>query len=219
MNEYFSNLASQLSGKENTETDFKTVLKNLPTNNNAENQFTIQHTSCYEEVNKNFLSLKNDCSDSGYDDIPARFIKPVADYYDIPVVHIINSCIDRKIFPRQWKTARVCPIPKVESPTCVKDYRPISILPVLSKIYERVILNQLCSFIERNNLYNETQPGFRKGHTTNTLLLKLRDDIKKAMSKSEVTVSILIDYSKAFDTIDHEMLLQKLNNLNFSPFC
>ena len=109
------------------------------------------------------------------------------------MVHIINTLIDQEIFPKQWKISRVCPIPKTDNPTSIKDYRPISVLSVLSKVYERVILNQLCSFIETQNLYNINQSGFRKGHSTNTLLLKLRDDIRTAMNRSEVTLSILID--------------------------
>ena len=86
----------------------------------------------------------------------------------------------------------------------------------MSKIFERVILKQLCNYIETNHLYNTTQSGFRKGHSTSTLLLKLRDDIRKAMKKSEITLTILIDFSKAFDTIDHRVLLNKLYKLNFS---
>lgn len=86
----------------------------------------------------------------------------------------------------------------------------------MSKIYERVILNQLCTYIEQRHLYKTTQSGFRKGHSTSTLLLKLRNDIRTAMSKSEITLAILIDNSKAFDTIDHGILLKKLHNLNFS---
>ena len=125
-------------------------------------------------------SLKSDCS-SGHSNIPVLYLKPV--------VHIINTSIDQEIFPKQWKISRVCPIPKTENLISMKDYRPISVLSVLSKVYERVILNQLCSFIETQNLYNINQSGFRKGHSTNTLLLKLRDDIRTAMNGSEVTVS------------------------------
>ena len=68
------------------------------------------------------------------------------------MVHIINTLIDQEIFPKQWKISRVCPIPKTDNPTSIKDYRPISVLSVLSKVYECVILNQPCSVIETQNL-------------------------------------------------------------------
>ena len=131
-------------------------------------------------------------------------------------MHIINTSIDQEIFPKQWKISRVCPIPKTDNPTSIKDYRPISVLSVLSKVYERVILNQLWSFIKTQNLYSINQSGFRKGHSTNTLLLKLRDDIRMAMNRSEVALSILVDYSKAFDSIDNRILLEKLQNMNLA---
>ena len=146
-----------------------------------------------------------------------RFIKPVSDHLISPLVHIINNLIDKKVFPNSWKIARVCPIPRVDQPTLVKDFRPISVLPILSKVYERVILKQLCNFIEKESLYTTTQSDFRKGHSTTTILLKIRDDIKRAMNKSEVTLAILIDYSKAFDTIDQNILLEKLLKFNLSP--
>ena len=91
--------------EDNKVTDFETILKNLLTNNN-ENQFMIQQAS-YEEISKCFVSLKKDCY-SGHDDIPARFVKPVVKYLTSPIVHFVNSCIEKKIFPRQWKTAHVC---------------------------------------------------------------------------------------------------------------
>ena len=80
---------------------------------------------------------------------------------------------------------------------------------MLSKNYERVILTQLCSIIETNQIYSSTQSGFRKGHSTINLLLKLRDDMYKAMKISEVTLAILIDYSKAFDTIGDFIIFKK----------
>ena len=86
----------------------------------------------------------------------------------------------------------------------------MSVLSVLSRVHERVILNQLCSFIDAQNLYNINQSSFFKVHSTNTLLLKLRDDIRNAMNRSEVTLSVLIDYSKAFDTIYNSILLRKI---------
>ena len=87
---------------------------------------------------------------------------------------------------------------------------------ILSKIFERVILTQLCNYIEVKASCNLTESGFGKGHSTSTLLLKLGDDIKRATNTSEVTLGILLDFSKAFDTIDHLTLLQKLYKMNFS---
>ena len=109
-------------------------------------------------------------------------------------------------------------ITKTSNATSIKDYQPISVLSVLSKVYERVFLNQLSSFIETQNLYNIDQSGFHKGRSTNTLLLKSRDDIRTAMDRSEVTSSGLIDYSKAFDNIDYCNLLGKLQNMNFVKY-
>ena len=71
---------------------------------------------------------------------------------------------------------RVCPVPKVDNPINEKDFRRISVLPVLSKIHEKVILKQLSGFIERTSIYNSTQSGFRKGHSIQTILLKFRDE-------------------------------------------
>ena len=98
----------------------------------------------------------------------------------------------------------------------LKDYRPVSILPVLSKVYEKLVLQQLAVFIERESVYHQYQSGYRKNHSTATLLLKLHDYIKKAMMSSEVTIVIFTEYSKAFDTIDFSILLKEVRTLNFS---
>ena len=109
------------------------------------------------------------------------------------------------------------PDTKKDNPVPVKDFRPISILPVLSKVYEEVILSQLLNYIdEKSAVYNPTQPGFRRGHSTATFLLKLRNDIRKALNRNEITMSVINDFSKAFDTINHKTLLEKLVSLNFS---
>ena len=142
---YFSNLTAYLTNKENTKSNLTSLLNNLP-DENYDQSFHLNHTN-YNEVYKIITNLKNDCS-SGHDNIPVRYLKPVAEYITSPLVHIINTSIDQEIFPKQWKISRVCPIPKTDNPTSIKDYRPISVLSVLSKVHERVILNQLCSFIE-----------------------------------------------------------------------
>ena len=131
-------------------------------------------------------------------------------------MHIINSCIDENVFPQAWKTARISPVPTSDNPTESKDYQPASILPIVSKVCERLVLCQIQDFIVKLSLYEETQSGFRKGHSTTTTLLKRKDDIAKAMKRGEMTLAIFTDYSKAFDTVDFEILINKLHKLNFS---
>ena len=112
--------------------------------------------------------------------------------------------------------ASVCPVPKIDNLINDMDFWPISILLVLSKIYRKFIFKQLSDYVERTSIYNSMQSGFRKGHSTQTILLKFRNDIRKALNKKEITMSLFTDYSKAFDTVQHETLIKKLENLNFT---
>ena len=91
----------------------------------------------YTEVKNIIPELRNDCS-NGFDNILVKFLKPVVEEIASPIVHIINSSIDKEIFPDSWKVARVCPVPKIVSPVKEKDFRPISILPVLCELYEKI---------------------------------------------------------------------------------
>ena len=83
--------------------------------------------------------LRNDCP-TGYDNIPAMFIKPVVEFLVSPLIFVIKTYIATKNFPDAWKIARISPIPKITQPVKLKDYRPVSILPVLSKVYEKLVL-------------------------------------------------------------------------------
>ena len=213
LNDYFSSIASKITGKTQDNTNNINFIQQLPVHN-TDNQFIIRHTTM-SEVRKLLLNLRNDCS-TGHDAIPVRYIKPVADILVSPLTYVINNCIDKGIFPNEWKVARVCPIPKVKNPTELNEYRPISVLPILSKIFEKVILNQLLSFIETHNVYKTTQSGYRKGHSSISLLMKLKDDIQRAMNNNEVMLSVFADYSKAFDTVNYKILLRKLHALEFS---
>ena len=93
--------------------------------------------------------MGNDCS-TGYDHIPASFIKPVSEFLVSPITFIINNFIKINQFPDIWKLAGISPIPKIQLPVKLKDYQPVSILLILSKICERVVLEQITNFIERN---------------------------------------------------------------------
>ena len=151
--------------KENIAFD-QSLLANILAELEKDNTFVIQHTT-YTEVKNIISELRKDCS-SGFDNIPAKFLKPVAEKIASPIVHVINSFIDKKVFPFGWKVARVCPVPKIVNPIKEEDFRPISILPAPSKVYEKVIIHELNDYIEKSSVCNSTQSGFRKGHSSQT---------------------------------------------------
>ena len=132
------------------------------------------------------------------------------------LARIINVCITEAYFPKLWKIPRVSPIPKVDNPTTNDELRPISILPVLSKVFERLVGWQMSEFANSASLLHDNISSFRKGHSTTTALLGIRDDIKRAMKRKEVTLMVLADFSKAFDTVCFKTTLKKFYKLVFS---
>ena len=129
----------------------------------------------------------------------------------LPLSHILNKCFEQGIFPDQLKIARVCPIFKSGLVTDISNYRPISILNSFSKIFEKAIYNRLVTYIEKYNVISQCQFGFRKNYSTSMALLNLYDYISKAIDKGQYCMGVFIDLSKAFDTINHNILLEKLN--------
>ena len=112
--------------------------------------------------------------------------------------------------PNDFKTARVVPLYKKGDCNSEGNYRPVSILPVVSKIFERIVYNQLYSYLCENNLIYEYQSGFRSCFSTDTALTYLSDKIRFNMDEGLYTGVILLDLQKAFDTVDHVILLKKL---------
>ena len=125
---------------------------------------------------------------------------------------IINQCLRNGIFPNKLKLAKVIPIHKKDNDTDFANYHPISILPALSKIFERIIYNQTHDYFQSNNLYFNSQYGFRKQHSTELALLEVIDRITQQLDNKITPINIFLDLSKAFDTLDHNILLQKLKH-------
>lgn len=123
------------------------------------------------------------------------------------ITHIVNFSLQNGIVPSRWKQALITPIPKKDKVTTLNDLRPISILPTLSKILEKIVFNQLKNHIDAHDIHlPNTQSGFGPGYST-TALLDIVDDMLGAMDKSMVTISVMLDYSKAFDCIDHSFFI------------
>lgn len=128
------------------------------------------------------------------------------------VTHIVNFCIQYSVFPSSWKTAVVRPIPKVPNPILASDLRPISILTAMSKILEKIINVQLQHHLEINEILPTVQSGFRQGHSCTTALACVVDDIIGATDRGYMTILVLLDYTKAFDTVNHRLLLAILKH-------
>ena len=190
------------------------MIQSLPAN--VDNGFQIR-TVTLKEVIHELHNIRSDCS-TGPDNIPANMIKMVADYLGSPLTDVINTCFKNLYFPSAWKLARICAIPRGNQIKSKKDFiiRPISIPPVLSKVYERLIFRPLSDVVDKNNVLNSNISAYRKGQSTTTVLQAIRDDIVKAMKRSEVTMMILADFSKVFDTICFRNLITKMSKLGFS---
>ena len=130
--------------------------------------------------------------------------------------HLINYGLENSVFPSEWKNARVVPVPKVRSPLQLKDLRPISILPVLSKVFERIVADQLWGHLNRFAILPEKQSGFRAGFSCTSALLDVTDDIIRDIDKKLVSALVLLDFSKAFDRLHHATLLSLLHYIGLS---
>ena len=216
VNDYFATIGQKLADKiddpTNTEITFlEDVLRqnflNLPKLNIL--SFTLEEL---EKEIKNIEIYKS----SGISTISSRILKDV--WMDFPylLLDILNKSIKYGIFPNDWKHGMVIPIPKVVNPQFVNDLRPITLLPLPGKILERLIHNKLYPYLESHNILATNQNGFRKQHGTTDTIFKFLSHVIDNMNQKKVTIAIFIDFKKAFDTLDHEILLQKLGKINIS---
>lgn len=166
------------------------------------------------EVRKIILNIGTKAS--GLDNLNIEMVKLSLDATLSVITNIINKSIETNTFPSSWKKALVKPIPKKNSVTEMKDLRPISILPVLSKVLEKVVLNQVLQFVEDRNIIPKLQSGFRRGYSTETALLHVTDDLTAASDMGQSSFMVLLDYSRAFDCLHPKLLLAKLKHYGFS---
>jgi hypothetical protein len=131
------------------------------------------------------------------------------------ITSIVNSSLQSGNYPEIWKHAIVKPLPKTIHPLKENDLRPVSILPCLSKIIEKAVQIQINEYLKVNNILPAKQSGFRKGMSTVTALLDVVDDILAAQDKGQGSILVLLDYSRAFDTIDTALLIAKLKYYGF----
>lgn len=171
------------------------------------NQFRFTEVT-EEQINRVISKIKS--AAMGPDCINIKMINLVTPCLTPHITFIVNHCLSFGVFPEAWKQADIIPVPKVSNPSELSHYRPISILPTMSKIIEKVVNEQLIEFSINRKLLPITQSGFRAKHSTTTALLHVCDDIFKALDQAKTMLLVLLDFSRAFDTLDHSILLNKL---------
>ena len=152
----------------------------------------------------------------GSDGIPQHVIQFALPFLAPIICRIFNRSMREALFPRDWKKSIVIALSEVSSPSCLSDFRPISLLSFLSKTLEWLAQRQLSAYLESRLYLYPLQTGFLSGHSTQTCLLKLTDDIRLGIERQHVTLLLLFDFSKAFDSVCYVRLLKKLLDYGLS---
>ena len=203
-NNYFTSIAQNLASKIPPSN-----VNPLSFINHQPNTFVF-FECCESEIVEIINQLKNNkCS---LHEIPVHIYKRVADIIAPVIRDLINDSVSNGIFPDLLKTARVVPIHKSGSKQSTKNYRPISILPTFSKIFEKVMYRRLVSFFEKYDLFSPNQYGFRSKKSTTDAIIRFTDQCYTIINDHKTLLSIYLDFSKAFDTIDHTLLCKKLQS-------
>ena len=204
-NSFFGNIGLEISRKvKSTSNHFSNYLPDRV------NKSLFLEPTDEKEILSITRNLKSSFS-SGIDGLSSNLIRQIIPSIAKPFTHICNNSFLNGSFPEGMKLSKVIPIFKNGDPNCVNNYRPISLLPTLSKVLERLMFNRLYKYLSVNDLINKQQFGFRPGHSTELALIHAVEQLNSFIEDKCASLAIYIDLSKAFDALNHEILLYKLN--------
>ena len=146
----------------------------------------------------------------GYDEKSASALKLVSCHVVVPLVYLCNLSIDQGVFPKELKPANVLPLYKTDDPFLFNNYRPVSVLSILSKVFERIMYSRMLEYLETYKILINNQFGFRKYHSTYMALMVLMNEWITSLENGESVIGVFLDFSKAFDTVDQRISLNKL---------
>ncbi|XP_068994256.1 uncharacterized protein [Neodiprion pinetum] len=150
------------------------------------------------------------------DGLYAQALKMLKNLIAPLITELINNSLDTCCYPTQWRSSLITPIPKIRSPESLSDLRPISILCGMSEICERIVFDQMLKYVDDHDILDPYQTGFRPGMGTQTAVLRFSDDVRAAIDEQMMTIAVFLDFAKAFDSVNHKLLLTKLRILGFS---
>ena len=204
-NDFFVNIGPNLA-RDIVQPGNNDEVENLVEINSNTMFLNAVHESEVMDIVKAFKS-KRSTDNNGID---MALVKDTIEGLVRPLTYIFNLSIKTGIFPDQMKIAKVIPLYKAGEKDQLSNYRPVSLLPQFSKILEKLFVKRLDSFIEKHSILSDNQYGFRTNHSTGLALMKFMDELTTAIDKKQYTVGLFIDLKKAFDTIDHVKLLEKM---------
>jgi hypothetical protein len=206
LNAFFSNIGHQYASKI-PDTDPNAYFVFLVNPPNC--QFSFRRVT-EQDVCKIISNFKPKNS-SGDDNLSLKVLKSIGEKLSIPLSILINQSLSKGVFPHALKLAKVVPLYKKENPFLFNNYRPISLLLSLSKVFEKAVHSQLLEYFTINNLFLPNQYGFRPKYSTETATLELVDRVLQLLDDDKIPFCIFMDLSKAFDTLNHNILLKKLS--------
>jgi hypothetical protein len=180
------------------------LMNYVPMSNNV----MFMNPTTTHEVENIISRLKNS---KGVDDIPVSLLKLGRTVFSVFIRDLFNLCLFHGVYPNMLNIARVVPVFKYGDKKCINNYRPISILSVLNKIIEKIIFRRITSFLNKYAILSDNQFGFRSNCSTEKAAMKLVLNVLPAFQSKMFAACVFIDFSKAFDTIDHQILLKKLS--------